>query len=127
MERIVSKRYRTLEYLLAANVLFWLIIGVIAVIRYALLGKGMMLVALLMMSEFILYSIGFGMIRKRMAFSKLFVFGLSLGTAILSLLDEVGAIDILSFVLSMAVVVTVITLWMAEKRKESIRRSAVED
>jgi len=116
MERIVSNRYRMLEYLLVANSFFWLIIGLLALGRYAILGKGVFYVSLVMSMEFVFYGVGLWMIHKRMAYSKMLIFILSFGTAILSLLDELGFLDIVSFGLSILVTITVISLWMAEKR-----------
>lgn len=127
MERIVSKRYKTLKYLLFVNILFWLIIGGMAMLRYVLLDQAMPMMLLLIASTLVLYSLGFWLIHKRRAYSKLLVFLLSFGVAMMSLLDEFGLVDFLSFLLSILVVITVISLWMAEKRKESIRRRAVED
>ncbi len=48
MERVVVQRYRVLEAVMVVNVLFWFVIGLLAVGRVVFLQKGHLTGALLM-------------------------------------------------------------------------------
>ena len=98
---------KSCQYLLIINIAFWLFMSF-----YHLIGSSNYLVIkILLFMEVILYSISLIGVSNKIKLIYLGSIILAFGNTVLSLTDQIGVVDIMSFVLSLLAFVNLLIIW----------------